>query len=251
MQATWTLDPKSLDHWRALVDTNRHKEVPVRRRAMNVRHMDVDLSRDEIWRVLVGCQVTTQQRSGPNSPAGRFLKSASPALSPRQCRQSASVAGLIEEECSAAGLRRGKTISANLSKIFANLEAGEWDVLVDRLSTLERNTTSKKEREVVNYLQSDGYPGLGQKQSRNFIQWLGLSRYEIPLDSRVLKRMREFGCNFVPKGSALTDETVYLFVQDCLHKVADALGLYPCELDACIFASFDNETEVDESEVDA
>ncbi len=138
-----------------------------------------------------------------------------------------------------------------MSNIFANLEGGVWKELLARLSTLERNTTSKKEREVADYLQAGIFPGLGQKQSRNFIQWLGLSRYEIPLDSRVLKRMREFGCNFVPSGSALTDETVYLFVQDCLHKVAHALDIYPCELDACIFASFDNEAEVEKLEVDA
>lgn len=251
MQANWTLDSHSLALWRDLVDANKNKEVVVRRRAKNIRRIDIDLSTNEIWRILVGCQVTTQQRSGPNSPASRFLRSTSPALSPHHCRQATSMAGLIEEECSAAGLRRAKTISAHLSKIFVALEAGKWQELLDRLLTLQKNTTSKKEREVVNYLQSGAFPGLGQKQSRNFIQWLGLSRYEIPLDSRVLKRMREFGCNFVPSGSALTDETVYLFVQDCLHQVAKALNLYPCELDACIFASFDNETDIEEPGDDA
>ena len=83
------------------------------------------------------------------------------------------------------------------------------------------------------------YPGLGQKQSRNFIQWLGLSKYEIPIDSRTLKKLKEFGCNFVPSGSSLTDKTIYLFVQDCLIQISEKLDIYPCELDACIFSSFD------------
>lgn len=90
---------------------------------------------------------------------------------------------------------------------------------------------------VTDYLRSGAFPGLGQKQARNFLQWIGLSRYEVPLDSRVLKRLQEFGANFVPSSSAMTDEAVYLFVQDLVQRIAKELGIYPCELDVCIFAS--------------
>lgn len=116
------------------------------------------------------------------------------------------------------------------------------------LETIEKNTTVGKERAVVDYLRAGNYPGLGQKQSRNFIQWLGLSRYEVPLDSRVLKKLKEFGSNFVPSGSALTDEVVYLFVQDSIQRLAKELDIYPCELDACIFASFDADEEGNEDD---
>lgn len=51
--------------------------------------------------------------------------------------------------------------------------------------------------------------------------------------------MEELGASFVPRGSALSDEAVYLFVQQGLQMIADRLDVYPCELDACIFASFD------------
>ena len=204
-----------------------------------MRRKGIDLSRETVWKVFVGCQVTTQQRSGPNSLVKKFLNSESPALSYKKCKSSTSIKDMIATECKNRGLRRAPTISSNLLAIFNGLETGGWEGLMKHLNTLSKNTTMAKERSVVNHLQSKAFPGLGQKQSRNFIQWLGLSRYEIPLDSRVLKKLKELGTNFVPSGAALTDEAVYIFVQDGIQQIAKILDLYPCELDACLFSSFD------------
>jgi thermostable 8-oxoguanine DNA glycosylase len=141
----------------------------------------------------------------------------------------------------------------NLSQIFNTLEQGEWRILLGQLRSLEKGGTREEEIAVVDYLiGSKKFPGLGQKQSRNFIQWLGLSRYEIPLDSRVLKKMKEFGVSFVPQGLALSDKAVYLFIEDGLQQISRQLGVFPCELDACIFASFDtsNDALSDNDDVD-
>lgn len=251
MIADWSISADTMSKWKDFVEANRDKDLPRRRRARNVKRTEpLDLSKEEIWRVLVGCNVTTQQRSGPNSAASRFLDSDSPALDLKKCRSSRNLHHLVEAECTLAGLRRSKTIAKNLAKTLNNLESpGGWDALEAQLATLERNTTSKKERLVTDYLRSGGFPGLGQKQARNFIQWIGLSKYEVPLDSRVLKRLRELGANFVPTGSAMTDEAVYLFVQGLVQRIANDLHMYPCELDACIFASFgEEEAEIAEAD---
>ncbi|SHN30319.1 hypothetical protein SAMN05192549_10757 [Duganella sacchari] len=246
MQALWNLDKTSLKEWANFVKQNEDKELPKRRRHRNVRRKDIDLSKGEIWRVLIGCQVTTQQRSGPGSAAHTFMQSKSPTLSLTECRKSRSVSQLVQAECRGAGLRRGTIIGENLSRIFDYLESGGWKQLQEQLDTLVSNTSLAKERKVVEYiLESKKFPGLGQKQARNFIQWLGLSRYEIPLDSRVMKKMKEMGATFVPRSSSLIDETVYVFVQDVLQKIAQSLEIYPCELDACIFASFDEDSDDD------
>lgn len=239
MRAIWTLSSVELAKWRGLVEANVNKDLPKQRRERNVRRLGRDLSKAEIWRVLMGCQVTTQQRSGPGSLAERFLSSDSPALQLCACRSAPSVQKLIQRECSNAGLRRASLISSNMATILSYLETGGWAVLIEQLAMIESHTTMLKERSVVNFLRGGNFPGLGPKQSRNFIQWLGLSRYEIPLDSRILRMLQSMGANFVPGPSALSDVSVYLFVQEGLQQVAAALGIYPCELDACIFASFD------------
>ena len=206
---------------------------------LNVKRKGIDLSKVNLWHVFVGCQVTTQQRSGPDKPVSRFLQSNSDALNYAACKQSTSLYKLLEKEFTKAGLRFAPKMASNLTQILDALESGEWKTLRQHLKTLESNTTKGKEQKVVSYLQSKKYPGLGPKQARNFIQWAGLSRYEVPLDSRVLKKLKEFGCTFVPRANALSDETVYRFVQAGLQQISASLGIYPCILDACIFSSFD------------
>ena len=239
MQANWTIDSSSLKEWRKFVAENSGNEFSIKRRTKNIRHIGIDLSKNKIWKKLVSCQVTTQQRSGPNSLVSKFLNSDSPALEITMCRKASSVQNLVEKECTKAGLRMASKISKNLAAIWQSLENGEWDSLIQQLKTIEKNTSLKKERLVIDYLRSGKYPGLGPKQSRNFIQSLGLSKYEIPLDSRTLKKMRDMGVNFVPSGGSLSDPIVYIFIQDALQQLASKLDIYPCELDACIFSSFD------------
>ena len=239
MKPIWEIDKAAIQRWREFVSSNIENDVARDRKRRNVDRKDIDLSKPRLWRVFVGCQVTTQQRSGPNTAVSRFIDSTSPALNYQTCRRNSSVLGMLERELTSAGLRRGQTIAGNLAHILGELEDGEWKILLEHLSTLESNTTRGKEQKAAAYLQSRKYPGLGPKQSRNFIQWVGLSRYEIPLDSRVLKKLKELGCSFVPHATALSDETVYRFVQSGLQQIADELGIYPCMLDACIFSSFD------------
>jgi len=239
MNPTWEVEEGTLSRWRDFVEGNSKNQVVLDRHQRNVKRKGIDLSKSNLWHVLVGCQATTQQRSGPDKPVSRFLRSGSVALNYSACKQSASLHKLLEKEFTKAGLRFSPKMATNLSQILGVLENGEWEMLVQHLKTLESNTTKGKELKVVSYLQSKKYPGLGPKQARNFIQWIGLSRYEVPLDSRVLKKLKEFGCTFVPRANALSDETVYRFVQAGLQQIAASLGIYPCILDACIFSSFD------------
>ena len=240
MKPIWEIDEAAIQRWREFVNLNIRNDVAKDRHKRNVKRKDIDLSKSNLWKALVGCQVSTQQRSGPNTPVSRFISSTRPALDYKICQKDPSVQRMLERELTSAGLRRAPTIAANLTHILGELEGGEWNILMQHLSTLESNTTSGKEQKVAVYLQSRKYPGLGPKQSRNFIQWIGLSRYEIPLDSRVLKKLKELGCSFVPRAVALSDETVYRFVQNGLQQIAYKLDIYPCMLDACIFSSFDN-----------
>ena len=244
MKALWEISETDVKRWGDFVKEHENKPLPVQRYQRNVLRKNLDITKNSVWRAIVGCQVTTQQRSGPGSNVERFLGSHSPILDPLSCRKAVNLNKLIASECAKAGLRRGNKISSYLARIFGYLEAGGWCALMDQLETLFSHTTVKKERAVVSYILSErNFPGLGEKQARNFIQWLGLSRYEIPIDSRVLKCMRKLGINFVPGATALGDEDVYLFVQGALQELAKRIGIYPCQLDACIFASFDIDTD--------
>ena len=239
MLALWDIDEATLGRWRELVDSLADDPFVQERHERNVKRIGIDLSKPQLWRVMVGCQVTSMQRSGPTSRVSKFLESGSPALDYDVCCVRKNLEQFLVAELQRGSLWRAKPIAKNLSNIQSALEAGEWRHLTSQLETLARNTTKAKERKVARYMQSGKFPGLGPKQARNYIQWLGLSRYEVPLDSRMLKTLKRLGSNFVPKGTALGDEVVYLFIQDAVQEIAKRLDVYPCILDACVFASRD------------
>ena len=99
-------------------------------------------------------------------------------------------------------------------------------------------TSKVKERKLANFI-AEKMPGFGPKQSRNFIQGPGLSRFEVPLDSRIAKWMRDFDWPVPVSAGALGDIEYYEFVEDMFQKLCKKAKIYPCVLDAAIFSSFD------------
>ena len=93
-------------------------------------------------------------------------------------------------------------------------------------------------KEVADFI-DDSFAGFGPKQARNLLQSLGLTRHEIPIDSRITKWLNEFGFPVRLSASALADPNYYCFVMDGFQALCRACEVAPCVLDAAIFASFD------------
>ena len=93
----------------------------------------------------------------------------------------------------------------------------------------------------------DNFKGFGPKQSRNLLQSLGLSKYEIPIDSRITKWLNEFGFPVTLSATGLSDRNYYNFVSNGFQQLCKAAKVTPCVLDAAIFASFDASGWTDEN----
>ena len=106
------------------------------------------------------------------------------------------------------------------------------------LTGLEEHRGRKREREAAEYL-AETFSGLGPKQSRNLLQYLGLTRYEIPIDSRVVKWLNNNGFPVRLNAAGLTDTAYYEFVLDAVQALCKAARVYPCIFDAAVFSSFD------------
>ena len=65
-----------------------------------------------------------------------------------------------------------------------------WSDVKILLSAIETDTTLEKERDIVEFIK-DNFKGIGRKQSRNIIQMMGLSKYVLPIDSLVAKKIEE------------------------------------------------------------
>ena len=93
---------------------------------------------------------------------------------------------------------------------------------------------------MAKYIQ-DRFDGFGPKQSRNVLQALGLTRYEIPIDSRITDWLNEFGFPVRLSGDALSDRNYYNFVSDGIQILCEKCDVFPCVLDAAIFSSKDGD----------
>jgi hypothetical protein len=116
------------------------------------------------------------------------------------------------------GIRRTNTIGKELSVNLEVLDEGLWSELLQRLNALRPAALQHDEQEVADSL-AERFLGLGPKQSRNLLQGLGLTRFEIPLDSRFTKWLNEFGFPVRVSAAALGDSNYYQFISQGIQQL--------------------------------
>jgi hypothetical protein len=210
------------------------------RRTANVCQPAPAFSQERFWYVVIGCLLTTQQRSTRNSPVDRFMNQSSFPVSVDLCESQdieSFVLGCLKEF---GGIRRGITIARQAAHNWKQLNNGQWAEvekwfgrLLAQRSREPQVGDFKLEREAANWADRS-FAGIGPKQSRNLWQWLGLTRYEIPLDSRVTNWVNTSLTNKI-ESKRLNDLKHYESVLDYLQAICHKAGVLPCELDAAAF----------------
>ena len=239
MKLQWIIEPEEVYRIQAFVAKHRSNAHVLERIQNNLRSDKPPVSLTEFWEKLVGCLLTTQQPSGPNSPLVRFMATRPFPLSFEECQRAA----VVESFCSDVlqqfgGLRRYLIISREVSANFAFLQGRGWEQALAHLEAVRINSTPETERLAADFL-ADHLRGVGPKQSRNLLQWLGLSRYETPIDSRISRWLNDFGFPFRLSAAALANREYFCLVTEGFQQMAAACDIAPCVLDAAIFASFD------------
>lgn len=92
--------------------------------------------------------------------------------------------------------------------------------------------------------------GFGPKQSRNLLQALGLTRFEIPIDSRVTDWLNdEFNFPVRLSATALAGRNYYDFVSAGIQTLCERCRVYPCIFDAAVFALKDGDSWTNENAI--
>ncbi len=197
------------------------------------------IRRDQFWRGLVQCVLTSQQRSGPDSANAHFQKLNPFPLTVEACEKAGDLTEYARKTLSNfGGLRFTNRISTALAASFPYVTGDGWNQTLSVLERVRTEQTKEAERGAARFI-ADRFYLFGPKQSRNLLQLLGLARFEIPLDSRITKRLNEFGFPVHLKASLLSDSDYYEFVLDGVQTLCAACEEYPCVFDAALFASFD------------
>jgi hypothetical protein len=217
----------------------------------NVEPQQINPTREVVWFVIIGCLLTTQQKSGPDSAVKRFLDLRPFPLGLNHCEQPLveSLARRVLSDF--GGIRFTTKIPKQVAFNLGVLKDGTWITVEDQIEKLREQRVRLpsaqdyvRERLAARTVASS-LLGFGPKQSRNFWQWLGLTRYEIPIDSRVAKWIKG-NLSFSVDDSKLSNSVYYESVVNKLREICAEAGILPCVLDAAMFADPDREWTPDE-----
>jgi hypothetical protein len=177
---------------------------------------------------------------GPDAPIGRVLHATPFPLALERCKPGKVEKYVATTLTNAGGIRRAPTIASEITRNLDVLNSGGWATVEAEFGKLQlqRKQTpdpahggvERAAAEVIDHL----LWGFGPKQSRNFWQWVGLTRYEIPIDSRIIGWLNTLGLRVSAAG--LSSDSYYNFVGDGIRELCAQCGVLPCVFDAAVFS---------------
>lgn len=247
MDIQWSISPEDVSRVTKLIERQSGNALVRARRERNLAKSKPPVTRDRFWRAMVSMRLTTRQKSGPDSFVARFIRKNPFPLAYKAVGGSQHPETFIARALKAAGgIRFADKIASELSQNFSRLETSEWAPILEQCNRLTRLVSREVEIEVADHVRKH-FLGFGPKQSRNLLQSLGLTRYEIPIDSRLTDWLNEFGFPVRLSATALADDNYYRFISDGIQVLCERSGVLPCIFDAAVFASRDSVDWTDEN----
>jgi len=240
MKLHWEIEESDIQKIKKFFNKNKDNPFVLERINRNLKKKNINLSKNAFFKTMVVCLLTTQQRSGPDSIVTKFINKKPFPLQYEDCKNQNNLKEYVLNILNShSGLRRKNRIADEIVTNLQILEHGLWETIFKRFKNLLSNNSVQTERETAIFI-SKNLKGFGPKQSRNLLQSLGLTIYEIPIDSRIIKWLNEFGFPIKLTSIALSDHNYYNFVSDGFQELCKSCGIKPCVMDAVIFSSYDN-----------
>lgn len=206
----------------------------------NLVNKKIEISKEIFWKSLFTCLLTTQQRSNENSRINLFIKNDYSSINIDQLSKIKNIEKYISSQLKGfGGIRRNDKIANEATTIFNYLNDTNWEILNDIKYLIKNKGNRELERKICNQITNEKkFKGLGPKQSRNLLQMLGVTVYEIPIDSRITDWLNKNNIfPFKVNSSGLSDIEFYCFLNDAIIELCEKSNLKPCLFDAAVFSS--------------
>ncbi len=247
MKLQWQIDDKDVVRVKELVAGQAGNALIRARQERNLAKAKPAVTKERFWRAMVSMRLTTRQKSGPESHVARFIRLKPFPVTYAVVHQARDPSVLIAKVLrKAGGIRFADKIASELARNLESLEDGLWTDTLVQCNRLTQLVPRDVEIEVARHIQ-EHFLGFGPKQSRNLLQSLGLTRYEIPIDSRLTDWLNEFGFPVRLTATALGDDNYYRFISDGIQALCERSGVLPCIFDAAVFASRDSVAWTDDN----
>jgi thermostable 8-oxoguanine DNA glycosylase len=221
---------------------NEERGAFVQDRIRNIQNPKI--SKEDFWHSILIGLLTSNQKSGPTSPVFKLLSTKPFPISIDNVifklkKESHQVESKLKEF---PGIRFTTKISEHICKNIDVLNS-EWSRIIEFINKILSSKDKERqllERNLCNHLMNN-FIGIGPKQSRNVLQAMGVTNFEIPIDSRFIKWLKTNIKFSIPINSTvLSSEEYYNFILDIISDLCLKEKIMPAILDACIFASFDD-----------
>lgn len=224
-----------------VIEDQRNDGFVIERRRKNLTRKDIAIDIEQFWQNSILCIFSSVQRAGPNSHLVYFMKQSPFPLSLHEFHQAQDKLSLCQRALAQwPGIRfRNRRTEYIIENYNIITDRNFWTTIQSFFESMKGGNRKLVERQCANFI-SDKLKGFGPKQSRNLLQALGVSRYEVPIDSRILRWFDQNNFIFPFSQSALSDERLYSFILDQIQHICEMIEEYPCILDASIFSTYDN-----------
>jgi len=238
MKIDWKITNEDISKITGIINKYSSESFVINRKNRNLKSETIILSNETIWHALLQSLLTTQEKSGPGSPVVNLISENPFPLSLLEIKASSDPKKYIYDVLTNHRLHyyNNKT-----DWIFTNYNLMTAEYVQDITDTLNKlkNANSIDEERLVAHKVADDFKGIGPKQSRNFLQMQGLTKYVLPIDSRLTSWFNDNNLfPFKIDAGSLSSINFYEFIEDGIQELCKQANVYPCILDACIFVSF-------------
>lgn len=242
MNINWEVTQVDVQTVSELIENQRLKPFFVERTKWNLARLRPKVTKNRFWRAMVCMRLTTLAKSGPGTNLAKFQALKPFPLAYETMLRRTSKKDFIYRSLVENGVgRHPNKISEELARNFSVLKSRRGTKLLLQCNILVPRVCRNTEIFVA-HIVNDLFKGFGPKQSRNVLQALGLTRYEIPLDSRVTKWLNEnLDFPFCVTPTALSDKHIYRLISDAICVLCSKANVVPCLLDAAIFSARDGD----------
>lgn len=134
---------------RSVIERSKATEFFRDRKVRNVALPPPEFSRDELWRVLLGCLLTTRQRATKGSPVNLFMDRKPFLLALGTCKKEPSVRRFVLKTIrSYRGIRFGPKISRFAAENWKRLDKGSGGKRKNGLIALASNAHENRAKEI-------------------------------------------------------------------------------------------------------
>ena len=226
LEIQWKIQDRDIDRVKEVLEDQKHEPTfkkLAKEREKNFAAKKPDVSKEDFWRELVLARLTTQNKVRPGGPIERLGEESPFPLAYESVRPERRKEHFIKEAIRSCGIGKYNQSARDLTYNFHYLEKKKgWQNVLPKCNRLTILVSAAEERKVARDI-AKVLKGFGPKQSRNLLQLLGLTRYEIPIDSRVLKWLNQ---SILPghanlHAGMLADQEFYEFVLDGIQALCE------------------------------